>query len=109
MGLFKRKDIEERSLNYNTLIESLNSNKVYINKESVLKLPIIAESVQRICGTIASLPLELMVKEKDRNNIIEDDIRLYLLNVEANSYLTSYNLKYRICEDLLFFSKIIVI
>lgn len=104
MGLFK-KNIEERSISYDTLLQSLNTNKVYISKQSIEKLPIIQESIKKICGSIASLPIELIQKQKDRNNIIEDDIRLYLLNVEANNYLTSYNLKYRICEDLLLYGK----
>lgn len=103
MGLFKKKEvIEER--NYNTLIESLISNNMYVSKASIIKIPTVAESIKKICGAISSLPIELIKKEEDRN-VFLDDSRLYLLNVEANEYLTSYSYKYRIVEDLLLFGK----
>lgn len=106
MGIFKReKNIEERALNYDALIQSLNTNKIYISKNTVERLPVVQESIKKICGTIASLPIELMRKEKDRNTIIEDDLRLYILNVENNNYQTAYNLKYKIVEDLLLYGK----
>lgn len=46
MGLFK-KNIEERSISYDTLLQSLNTNKVYISKQSIEKLPIIQESIKK--------------------------------------------------------------
>lgn len=107
MGLFKKK--EERSITYNALIESLSSNKIYISKNTVEKIPVVKESISKIAGTIASLPIELMIKEKYKNTIIEDDVRLYLLNTENNQYQTAYNFKYKIIEDLLLYGKATVI
>lgn len=103
MGLFKKKQqVEER--NYNTLIESLISNNIYVSKDSIIKIPTVAESIKKICGAISSLPIELIKKEEDKN-IFLDDSRLYLLNTEANEYLTAYSYKYKIVEDLLLFGK----
>lgn len=103
MGLFKKK--EERSMSYDALIESLSNNKIYISKNTVEKIPVVKESISKIAGTIASLPIELMIKEKYKNTIIENDVRLYLLNTENNQYQTAYNYKYRIVEDLLLYGK----
>lgn len=103
MKLFKKK--EEHSMNYDALIESLSNNKIYISKKTVEKIPVVKESISKIAGTIASLPIELMIKEKYKNTIIEDDVRLYLLNTENNQYQTAYNFKYRIIEDLLLYGK----
>lgn len=104
MRLFRNKN-EERSMNYDALIQSLSSNKIYISKNTVEKIPVVHESIKKIAGTIASLPIELMIKEQFKNTIIEDDVRLYLLNVENNQYQASYNYKYRIVEDLLLWGK----
>ena len=102
MGFFnKTKDTEVRNYNYSATIESIFSNRVLISKSSVEKIPVVQESLKKICGTIAALPIELMIKDRFKNTVIEDDVRLYLLNTENNSYQTSYNYKYRIVEDLL--------
>lgn len=103
MGLFKKK--EERSMSYNALIESLSSNNIYISKNTVEKIPVVYESIKKIAGTIASLPIEYCHKQNNVNNFIDDDVRLFLLNVENNEYSTSYNLKYSIVEDLLLYGK----
>lgn len=101
----KTKDTEVRNYNYSATIESLFSNRVLINKNSIEKIPVVQESLKKICGTIAALPIELMIKDRFKNTVIEDDVRLYLLNTENNSYQTSYNYKYRIVEDLLLYGK----
>ena len=100
MNLFKK---EERSINYETLIESLSSNKIYISKASVEKIPVVAQSIKKIAGTISSLPIELIIKEQFKNTILENDPRLYLLNTECNEFQTAYSYKNRIVEDLLFY------
>ncbi|WP_297712944.1 phage portal protein [Clostridium sp.] len=105
MGLFNKKNVEERSLSYNALIESLSNNKIYISKNTVEKIPVVHESIKKIAGTIAALPVELMVKDRFKNTIIDNDIRLYLLNTENNNYQNAYNYKYRIVEDLLLYGK----
>ena len=46
-----------------------------------------------------------MVKDRFKNTIIDNDIRLYLLNTENNNYQNAYNYKYRIVEDLLLYGK----
>lgn len=99
----KQEPIEERS--YNATIESLFSNRVFINESNVLKIPVVAESIKKICGTVASLPIDFLIKDQFKNTIINDDIRLYLLNVENNEYQTAYNYKYQITKDLLLYGK----
>lgn len=103
MGLFKKKQ-EEETRNYNSVLEALTSNNIYISKNSINKIPVVRESINKIAGTIASLPMELLKKEENKNTFINDD-RLYLLNIENNTYSTSYKYKYKIVEDLLLYGK----
>ncbi|WP_291650947.1 phage portal protein [Clostridium sp.] len=104
LNIFNNKEsVEERS--YNATIESLFSNRVFINEGNVLKIPVVAESIQKICGTVASLPIDLMLKDQFKNTIINDDIRLYLLNIENNEYQTAYNYKHRVVSDLVLYGK----
>lgn len=107
MGLFNKKQevIEERAINYNTLIESIISNNIYVNKDAVLKIPVVAQSINKIAGAIASLNLELIKKENDMNIFLDNDSRLYLLNIENNTYSTSYQYKYSLVQDLLLYGK----
>lgn len=103
MGLFKKKQVEEVR-NYNSVLEALTSNNIYISKNSINKIPVVRESINKIAGTLASLPIELLKKEENKNTFLNDD-RLYLLNIENNTYSTSYQYKYRIVEDLLLYGK----
>ena len=103
MGLFKKKQVEEVR-NYNSVLEALTSNNIYISKNSINKIPVVRESINKIAGTLASLPIELLKKEENKNTFINDD-RLYLLNIENNTYSTSYQYKYKIVEDLLLYGK----
>lgn len=103
MGLFKKKQVEEVR-NYNSVLEALTTNNIYISKNSINKIPVVRESINKIAGTLASLPIELLKKEENKNTFINDD-RLYLLNIENNTYSTSYQYKYRIVEDLLLYGK----
>ena len=48
MGLFNKKNVEERSLSYNALIESLSNNKIYISKNTVEKIPVVHENIKRL-------------------------------------------------------------
>ena len=103
MGLFKKKQVEEVR-NYNSVLEALTSNNIYISKNSINKIPVVRESINKIAGTLASLPIELLKKEENKNTFLNDD-RLYLLNIENNTYSTSYQYKYKIVEDLLLYGK----
>lgn len=104
MNLFKReKKNETRSINKNSFIENLQKNNIYINKSTIEKLPTVQESLKKICGTVATLPIELISKEKFKNTIIKDDLRTYMLNIENNHYQNSFSYKYHIIEDLLLY------
>ena len=83
----------------------ISSNRLYINKNNVEQIPVVQESLKKICGTIAGLPVELCKKENNVNQFLDEDYRLFLLNIENNTYSTSYQLKYQIVEDLLLYGK----
>lgn len=99
-------NIESRSTsNTSTVLEKLITKNLYISKNSVEKIPVVQESLKKISGTIAGLPIELIKKENNINNFLEDDYRLFLLNTENNTYSTAYQLKYSIVEDILLYGK----
>ncbi|MEI3368694.1 MAG: hypothetical protein V8R03_06780 [Clostridium sp.] len=76
-----KKQIKERLLSYDALIKILSNKKIYISKNTIEKIPVVNESIKTSGRTIASLPMELMVKDRFNNNIIENDIRLFILNI----------------------------
>lgn len=97
---------EQAQSSTSTVLERLiSSNGIYINKSSVEQIPVVQESLKKIAGTIAGLPVELCKKENNVNKFMDEDYRLFLLNIENNTYSTSYQLKYSIVEDLLLYGK----
>lgn len=109
LGFLNKSENETRAqlqpTSTNTVLEKLISNNLYINKSSVEQIPVVQESIKKIAGTIAGLPIELCKKENNVNQFLDEDYRLFLLNIENNTYSTSYQLKYSIVEDLLLYGK----
>lgn len=108
LGFLNKSENETRAqtqpTSTNTVLEKLISNNLYISKNNVEQIPVVQESIKKIAGTIAGLPIELCQKQNNVNNFIED-YRLFILNTENNTYSTSYQLKYQIVEDLLLYGK----
>ncbi|MGL5067239.1 MAG: phage portal protein [Sarcina sp.] len=103
LNIFKS-NAEKRETNLSISNLFIN-NKILINKNLVEQIPSVQSNIKKICGSFASLPVNLIKKEYDKNVFIEDDIRLYILNLENNNFSTAYQMKYKIAEDLLFYGK----
>ena len=59
MSLFNKKpNIEGRALN-DSLIELFQNNTVFINENSVLKIPVVSESINLIASSLAAMPMYL--------------------------------------------------
>lgn len=105
MNLFNKKvDIEERSLN-DTLIELFQNNSIYINEQSVLKIPVVAESINLIASSLAAMPIYLYQEKNGKIKRIDNDYRTFLLNEEHNEYGLSYDFKFNMVRDLLLYGK----
>lgn len=108
MGLFNKpieNTIEER--NYQVgLVELFHNQNIYISEESVMKIPVIAESINLIGGAISTLPIHIN-QEKSNGKIVRmrnHNIEL-LLNESCNDYTNASTLKYLIAKDLLLYGK----
>lgn len=105
MNLFNKKTaVEERALE-DTLIELFQSNNIFINEQSVLKIPVVAESITLIASSIAAMPIYLYQERNGKIQRIEKDYRNFLLNEEHNEYGISYEFKFNMAKDLLLYGK----
>jgi|SRR5689334_12136979 len=98
MGLFKRK--EKRDTLEEILIKGGLILGDDITKEQALNIPAVAACVNVICGTIASLPIQLYKTTGDRSKPV-DDPRIALLNDDTGDTLNGFSWKWAMCEDYL--------
>lgn len=105
MGLFnKNKMIEERSINIG-LVEMFKNNGIYISEKVVDKIPVVAESVAKIAGSIAQMPILLYHESNLRVERQYNDYREFILNQEINEQETAFKFKYELVKDLLYYGK----
>lgn len=106
MGLFniRNKTNEERSFNM-SLSEIFQPTNVYISEKVINKIPVVAESVNLICGSIAQMPIYLYKEENLKVNRKYSDYREFLLNQESNEFEASFDFKYKLVQDLLYYGK----
>lgn len=106
MGLFniKNKPNEERSFHM-ALAEILQPSNVYISENIVNKIPVVAESVNLICGSIAQMPIYMYKEENFKVDREYSDYREFILNQESNNFETAFDFKYKLVQDLLYYGK----
>lgn len=105
MGLFNgSKTVEERSINVG-LVELFKTNGIYISEKVVDKIPVVSESVAKIAGSIAQMPIYLYLEESLRVERQFNDYREFLLNQEINEHETAFKFKYGLVKDLLYYGK----
>lgn len=73
-----------------------------VDEDTIQTIPTVVSCLELITGTVAQLPVYLY-REDDKGNIekITNDYRLFLLNNEANEYLSAFNFKKSITKDFL--------
>lgn len=106
MGLFniRNKANEERSFNM-SLSKMFQTTNIYISEDVVSKIPIISESINLICGSIAQMPIYLYKEENLKINRKYSDYREFILNQESNDFEASFDFKYKLVQDLLYYGK----
>ena len=105
MSLFNKKpNIEGRALN-DSLIELFQNNTVFINENSVLKIPVVSESINLIASSLAAMPIYLYQEKNGKIKRVSNDYRTFLLNDEPNEYGLSYDFKFNMVRDLLLYGK----
>ena len=72
-----------------------------ITKQQALSIPTIAGNVDFITSAIASMPIKLYKRVKDRVEEVENDSRVTLLNSDTRDTLDAFQLKQMLVEDFL--------
>ena len=72
-----------------------------ITKEQALSIPAVAADVDFITSIIASMPIKLYRRVKDRVEEVENDSRVTLLNSDTGDTLDAFQLKQALIEDFL--------
>lgn len=80
------------------LIQSL-LGKDEISKEMALEITTVSGSINLIANIVSSLPIRLYKKENDKTEIIKDDNRVRLLNVDTGDTLTATQFWKAMIED----------
>lgn len=105
MGLFdrfrKKPEIKnEVTINSDITLEALLRGEE-IDRDMAMSIPAVATAVDKICNTIAMLPIKLYRKKKDSVEEVKDDTRVKLLNDDTKDTLNGVEFKKAIVEDYL--------
>ena len=75
---------------------------IIIDEKAIEKIPTAVDCLEKITGSIASLPIYLYKEDADGSvEKIRDDYRLLLLNNEPNEHLSSFDFKKQMAKDFL--------
>lgn len=107
-NIFKRRTEEivkpEETVNDVLLKAMLKGEK--IDKEKALSLPAVSSAVDRICNTVAMIPIKLYKESIDENGNrkveeVRNDVRVKMLNVETGDTLDAFQMKKAWVQDYL--------
>lgn len=108
MGLFNRKSApvkEQRSLR-DGLIESWGGKSLIDwNTKNILSIPVVAESVKLISGSIASMPIYVYKEDKNYRVSRKTHYLERLLNEDTSYTYNGYQFKSDIARDILLYGK----
>lgn len=79
-----------------------NLNEVQVNKSNIFSISSVSSAIDLISSTISSLDFKLYKKiDKTKIEEIQDDNRLYLLNIEPNFLMNSTQMKKAMIVDII--------
>lgn len=102
MGFLMETRAEDTQTTIQKLFGEGNLNDVDVNRSNILSISAVSSAIELISSTISTLDFKLY-KKIDKNKIeeIEDDNRLYLLNMEPNFLMNSTQLKKAMVQDII--------
>lgn len=102
MGFLMETRAEDNQTTIQKLFGEGNLNDVEVNRDNILSISAVSSAIELISSTISTLDFKLY-KKIDKNKIeeIEDDNRLYLLNMEPNFLMNSMQLKKAMVQDII--------
>lgn len=100
-------NINTEKRNYTTYIEAFtNKNSIDFTAKNAMKIPSIAESINLIAGSIASMPLYLYIEDTQTRRVKRIVHPLeQLLNEDTSIDMNGYTFKKLLTTDLLFYGK----
>ncbi|MEC1757386.1 phage portal protein [Schinkia azotoformans] len=105
MGWIQRfktwREYEKRAVTLEELILQAGIGVDTVTKEQALNIPSVAGCVEIISNTVAMLPINLYKDENGQVSIVDNDIRVSLLNDDTKDTLNAYQFKKQLIEDYL--------
>ncbi|MFT8349475.1 phage portal protein [Clostridium saccharoperbutylacetonicum] len=100
--LMETRASETEQTSLQKLFGGADLSEVDVNRNSILSLSAVASAIELISSTISTLDFKLYKKiNKTKIEEIEDDNRLYLLNVEPNYLMNSTQMKKAMVQDII--------
>ena len=83
---------------------TFQSETITLTRETAMQIPALANGINYICQTVASLPIYLYKKNDDGTiEKLENDNRSRLLNGQVNAYMTGFDFKANMINDFIFY------
>lgn len=102
MGFLMETRAEEQQTAIQKLFGAGDLNEVQVNRSNILSISAVSSAIELISSTISTLDFKLYKKiNKSKIEEIEDDNRLYLLNIEPNYLMNSTQLKKAMVQDII--------
>lgn len=105
MGLIQKwkewRQYEQRAQTLEELILQAGIGVETVTKEQALNIPSVAGCVDIISNTVAMLPINLYQESDGKVTLIEDDVRVKLMNDDTKDTLDAYQFRKQIVEDVL--------
>lgn len=95
-NIFKSKEVRSEESAFTEAIEGSRTLDSTITKVKALQIPSVSEVINFISGTVASLPVKMVVNGQEQS-----DYRTALLNRETGDLLDSYQFKKAFISDML--------
>lgn len=95
-NIFKSKEVRAEESAFTEAIEGSRTLDSTITKVKALQIPSVSEVINFISGTVASLPVKMVVNGQEQS-----DYRTALLNRETGDLLDSYQFKKAFISDML--------
>lgn len=87
-----------------TSFDALFKSDIPVNEDTINLIPVAVSCLELITSAVAQLPIRLYRKLPNGDvEVVEDDKRTYLLNIEPNQHLTGYNYKKQMVRDYLLY------
>ncbi|UGB31699.1 phage portal protein [Metabacillus sp. B2-18] len=98
---FRQYQEQRESMTMEELLLSVGITTEVISKDQALNIPAVSACLGVISDTVAALPIVLYKEDKGKVNVVNDDVRINLLNDDTYDTLDGFQFKKALVEDYL--------